>query len=77
MASPSTIITLGYGSFGTAGSVLTLGFGIGSGATLVYGPVTVSAALASPAIAVGQAAAFGSETVAAVPIGSLAAEARV
>lgn len=30
MASPSTVITSGYGSFGSASLVLTLGFGIGS-----------------------------------------------
>lgn len=30
MASPSTVITLGMGSFGGASLLLTLGYGIGS-----------------------------------------------
>lgn len=59
----------------------------GPSPVLVYGPVTVAAALASSINGIGQssacgavssaAVAFGSETAAAVPIGSLAAEARV
>lgn len=36
MASPSTVISLGFGSWGSTGLVLTLGFGAGAqGATIV------------------------------------------
>lgn len=60
MASPSTVITLGYGSFGSASLVLTLGFGIGSGATLVYGPIFAqSAAIYLPGSQASTAATFG------------------
>lgn len=40
MASPSTVITLGYGSFGSVNLLPTLGYGSGSGIALVYGPLT-------------------------------------
>ena len=36
MASPSTVITLGYGSYGSAALVPTLGYGIGA-AAIDYG----------------------------------------
>ena len=35
MASPSTVITRGYGTWGTVNEVVTLGYGIGAFATIV------------------------------------------
>ena len=40
MASPSTVITLGFGSFGSVSLLPTLGFG---SALLIYGPAYVCA----------------------------------
>jgi len=60
MASPSTVITLGMGSFGGASLLLTLGYGIGSVATLVYGPISVqSATLYLPGSQQADVATFG------------------
>lgn len=39
MASPSTVITLGYGSFGSVNAVPTLGYGIGSAVVIVPGEI--------------------------------------
>jgi len=40
MSSPSTVITLGYGSFGSVNLVPTLGYSVSQ---LVYGPIRISA----------------------------------
>lgn len=45
MASPSSVISLGYGSWGSTSLVVTLGYGISGGAALVYGPLRVAAAM--------------------------------
>lgn len=39
MASPSTIITLGYGSFGSVNLLVTLGYGIASAAASIPGGI--------------------------------------
>lgn len=38
MASPSTVITLGFGSFGSVNLLPTLGYGIGAAVSSVIGP---------------------------------------
>ncbi len=40
MASPSTVITLGYGTFGSVNLLPTLGFGA---SVFVYGPLRIAA----------------------------------
>lgn len=35
MASPSTVISLGYGSWGSVNDVITLGYGMGEGAAVI------------------------------------------
>lgn len=47
MASPSTVITLGFGSFGSVNLVPTLGYGSEESVVLVYGPIRVVAAMVS------------------------------
>lgn len=37
MASPSTVITMGYGSFGSVNLLSTLGYGIGAAAAVTFG----------------------------------------
>ena len=39
MATPSTVLTQGFGSWGNVNLLPTLGFGIGEALILVYGPV--------------------------------------
>lgn len=39
----ATVVTRGYGSFGSVYRIPTLGYGGGSGPTLVYGPVRITA----------------------------------
>jgi hypothetical protein len=38
MSSPSSVISLGYGSWGTTGLVLGLGYSTSAAADMVYGP---------------------------------------
>jgi len=40
----STVVTMGYGSFGSVNKLPTLGYGIGAAVVLVYGPARVTAA---------------------------------
>lgn len=42
--SVSTVVTMGYGSFGSVNKLPTLGYGIGAAVVLVYGPARVTAA---------------------------------
>jgi hypothetical protein len=37
MASPSTVITMGFGSFGSVNLLPTLGYGIGAASTPMFG----------------------------------------
>jgi hypothetical protein len=76
MASPSTVITLGYGSFGSVNLVPTLGYGI-STAVIVSGPYMVIAAQVTMAGAVsGQVTMAGSVKAQITQAGATAAEAQ-
>lgn len=44
MASPSTVISLGYGSWGSVNLVPTLGYGSGAAPVVIDGPFCVCAA---------------------------------
>lgn len=54
MASPSTVITLGYGSFGSVNLLPTLGYGIGAQVDVVYGPMFCVAQAYIPGAQQGQ-----------------------
>lgn len=48
MASPSSVISLGYGSWGSVNLLPTLGYGVGEAAPAAVGVVTASATARTP-----------------------------